>query len=369
VPVGLDKILHFRRPLCLTSFYWLLITLCFAFSTEVAVSSGAKPAIPPTITITDADSGPQTNGVPPESLPPSQLPGALPDGPAREIPDWFKTGWRSVGGIDDAPLADGDEKDKAMLAMFVDELYYGAWYHNAAIIIFAVLATHFLTLFRFGWGWQLIVLAFCSTYYSTSMVRVRRRARDDIQRELVKSRLVTESESADWMNHFLDRFWLIYEPVLSQTIIQSVDQVLSINTPPFLDSLRLSTFTLGTKAPRIDSVRTWPKTAEDVVTMDWKFSFTPNDVSDMTPKEAAKKVNPKIVLSIRLGKSIASATMPVLVEDMSFSGLMRVRMKLMTTFPHVQVVDLSFLQKPIFDYVLKPIGGDTFGFDIGFVRI
>ena len=306
--------------------------------------------------------------MPPESLPPSQAPGALPEGPASDIPDWFKIGWRAVGGTDNAPLTEGEQKDKATLAMFIEEQYYGAWYHNAAIIIFAILASHFLTLFRFGWGWLLVVIAFCCTYYTTSMARVRRRARDDIQRELVKSRLVAESESADWINHFLDRFWLIYEPVLSQTIIQSVDQVLSVNTPTFLDSLRLSTFTLGTKAPRIESVRTWPRTAEDVVTMDWGFSFTPNDTSDMTPKEAAKKVNPKIVLSVRIGKGVASATMPVVLEDMEFSGLMRIRLKLMTTFPHVQVVDLSFLQKPVFDYVLKPLGGDTFGFDVGFVR-
>ena len=49
------------------------------------------------------------------------------------------------------------------------------------------------------------------------MVRTRRKARDDIQRELVKTRLSGENEveSADWLNNFLDRFWLIYEPVLS----------------------------------------------------------------------------------------------------------------------------------------------------------
>ncbi len=197
------------------------------------------------------------------------------------------------------------------------------------------------------------------------MVRVRSRARDDIQRELVKNRLVDEHESAEWINNFLDRFWLIYEPVLSTSIIQSVDQVLSQNTPPFLDSIRLATFTLGTKAPRIDKVRTFPKTPEDIITMDWGLSFTPSDVSDITPREASQKVNPKIVLSIRIGKGIASAAMPILLEDLNFTGLIRIRLKLMTSFPHVQVVDLSFLEKPVFDYVLKPIGGETFGFDIG----
>ena len=194
---------------------------------------------------------------------------------------------------------------------------------------------------------------------------MRTRARDDIQRELVKSRLLDEHETAEWINQFLDRFWLIYEPVLSETVIQSVDQILSQNTPPFLDSIRLTTFTLGSKAPRIDRVRTFPKTPEDIITMDWGLSFTPSDISDITPREAAKKVNPKIVLSIRVGKGLASAAVPILLEDINFTGLIRIRLKLMTAFPHVQVVDFSFLEKPYFDYVLKPIGGETFGFDVG----
>ncbi|KAG6893895.1 hypothetical protein C0992_008263 [Termitomyces sp. T32_za158] len=196
------------------------------------------------------------------------------------------------------------------------------------------------------------------------MARVRRRSRDDIQRELVKIRLASEHESAEWINNFLDRFWLIYEPVLSATIVSTADQILSTNTPAFLDSLRLSTFTLGTKAPRIDKVRTFPKTADDVIMMDWGISFTPNDVEDLTPRQLANKVNPKIVLSVRLGKGFATASMPILVEDITFSGLMRIRMKLMTNFPHVQIVDVCFLEKPVIDYVLKPIGGETFGFDI-----
>lgn len=178
-----------------------------------------------------------------------------------------------------------------------------------------------------------------------------------------------EHETADWINNFLDRFWLIYEPVLSATIIQSVDQILSQNTPAFLDSIRLNTFTLGTKAPRIDRVRTFPHTDEDVVVMDWGMSFTPSDISDITPKEAKKRVNPKIVLSIRVGKGFVGGAMPILLEDINFTGLLRIRLKLMTNFPHVQIVDISFLEKPVFDYVLKPIGGETFGFDIGNVSL
>ena len=199
------------------------------------------------------------------------------------------------------------------------------------------------------------------------MTRVRRRARDDIQREVVKIGLLSENETANWINHFLDRFWRIYEPVLSSTIVASVDQVLSTSTPAFLDSLRLSEFTLGTKAPRIDGVRTFPKTPDDIVVMDWHLSFTPNDISDITPKEAKDKVNPKIVLAVRVGKGLATAAMPILLEDLEFTGKLKIRLKLMTNVPHVQLIDISFAERPVFDYVLKPIGGDTFGFDIGHV--
>ena len=200
------------------------------------------------------------------------------------------------------------------------------------------------------------------------MARVRHRARDDIQRELVKTTMTSEHESAEWINQFLDRFWLIYEPVLSATVVASVDQILSANCPPFLDSLRLSQFTLGNKAPRVDKVRTFPKTELDEVLMDWGISFTPNDISDLTPRQLASKSNPKVVLSIRVGKGPASAKFPILVEDMTFTGLLRIRLKLMSNFPHVQTVDASFLEKPYIDYVLKPIGGETFGFDMMNVR-
>ncbi|KJA26087.1 hypothetical protein HYPSUDRAFT_133560, partial [Hypholoma sublateritium FD-334 SS-4] len=294
----------------------------------------------------------------------SSIPGALPAFPAPVIPDWYVVGWRQSSGIDKPPLAEGEERDKGVLDLFLSEQFYGDWYHNAGIIVFAVLSTHFLTRFHFGWGWLFIILAVCNTYYTTSMERVRRNARDDIQRELVKTRLASEHETADWINNFLDRFWPMYEPVLSQTIVASVNQILITNTPAFLDSLRMTHFTLGNKAPRIDKVRTFPKTEKDVVMMDWGISFTPKDTTDMTEREKADKVNPKIELSIRVGKGLATAALPVLVEDVTFSGLLRIRLKLIPNFPHVQIVDICFLEKPVIDYVLKPIGGDTFGFDI-----
>ena len=210
----------------------------------------------------------------------------------------------------------------------------------------------------------LVVGAFLATYYQTSIRRLRRNIRDDIQRELAINRLETEVESADWINHFMSRFWLIYEPVLSAQIIGIADSILVDNCPSFLDSIRLTSFTLGTKAPRIESIKTLTKTEPNIVCMDWKFSFIPNDTLDLTERDLQSKVNPKIVLTIRVGKGFVGAGMPVLLEDLAFSGHLRLKFRMFNEFPHIKTVEASFLEKPHFDYSLKPVGGDTFGFDI-----
>lgn len=149
--------------------------------------------------------------------------------------------------------------------------------------------------------------------------------------------------------------------------MQTVDSILVDSTPGFLDSIRLTEFTLGTKAPRVESIKTYPKSESDLVMMDWRVTFAPTDIEDMTPRQLRTQINPKIVLTIRVGKGIVGAGMPILVEDMSFSGIMRIKLKLTSNFPHIKMFDFSFLETPTIDYVLKPVGGDTFGMDIAHV--
>ncbi|WBW70554.1 tricalbin, C2 domain protein (phospholipid binding) ER-plasma membrane tethering protein Tcb3 [Schizosaccharomyces osmophilus] len=217
---------------------------------------------------------------------------------------------------------------------------------------------------RFGFLSLFVVMTICIQYHRISTRRVRMSFRDDYTRYLAVRRLESNPESVSWLNAFLQQFWYIFEPTLSSTVIEIADQVLSENVPNFLDSMVLSTFTLGTKSPRIEYVRSYPKTEEDVIMMDWKVSFVPEDLSDLTGREIASRVNPKIALDIKIGKSVASAKMPVLVENISFSGHLRVKVKLIDEFPHAKTVGITFVEKPAFSYVLKPIGGDKLGFDI-----
>jgi Ca2+-dependent lipid-binding protein len=210
-------------------------------------------------------------------------------------------------------------------------------------------------------------MAFCATYYRTSIRRVRRNFRDDVHREYAKARLETDVESLEWINSFLVKFWPIYAPHICETIVASVDQVLSTSTPAFLDSIRMKFFTLGTKPPRLEHVKTYPKADDDIVLMDWKFSFTPGDRMDMTARQLKEKINPKIILAIKIGVGPITKELDVIVEDFACSGLMRVKIKLQQEFPHIEKVEICFLGKPDIDYVCKPLGGETLGFDINFI--
>ncbi|KAK4191774.1 putative tricalbin [Podospora australis] len=282
---------------------------------------------------------------------------------------WEKTGWEPRFGWPSESLLEGESMldHQTLLESQVPEKFFGDWYHNAAVIMFACLSSWLVAVLGGGLGWVFIIMAACSTYYRTSLRRVRRNFRDDITRELALKKLETDNESVEWINSFLVKFWPIYQPVLAATVINSVDQVLSNATPAFLDSLKLKTFTLGSKPPRMEHVKTYPKADDDIVIMDWLFSFTPNDTADMTHRQLKNKVNPKVVLEIRIGKAMVSKGMDVIVEDMAFSGLMRLKIKLQIPFPHVEKIEMSFLERPTIDYVCKPLGGETFGFDINFI--
>ena len=324
--------------------------------------------------VSDQDDG-QTAGY---DLPEPSKEGALPppgsgdadviDAQQAKEEEYSRVGWAPRFGNP----ADNDEEGtlldhQDLLEGKLGDKFFGDWYHNTGVIIFACLASWTVAVLGGGLGWVFLVMAICGTYYRTSIRRVRRNFRDDIQREMAKTRLETDHESLEWMNNFLLKFWPIYAPVLCNTIVGSVDQVLSTSTPPFLDSMRMKFFTLGTKPPRLEHVKTYPKAEDDTVLMDWKFSFTPNDIADLTQTQIKNKVNPKVVLEIRVGKAMISKGLDIIVEDMACSGIMRVKMKLQLPFPHIDRVEICFLERPTFDYACKPIGGETFGFDINFM--
>ena len=136
-------------------------------------------------------------------LPPPSKEGAIaipassttPNGTARpdELDEYAKVGWAPRFGNPGDKDYEGTLLDhQDYLEGALDDKFFGDWYHNAGVIIFACLASWTVAVLGGGLGWVFIVMATCGTYYRTSIRRVRRNFRDDVSRELAKTKLETD---------------------------------------------------------------------------------------------------------------------------------------------------------------------------------
>ncbi|KAG7661406.1 uncharacterized protein J8A68_005101 [[Candida] subhashii] len=275
--------------------------------------------------------------------------------------------WNNVGSWTIVSAKDKQAilKNSKKVETYIIDHYVVDWYWNCSLMI----GTCFFAWFVARWGGGILslglVLLFTNSVYRAEFRRFNRNVRDDIARKLAINRLSNESETMEWMNAFLAKVWNIYMPAMSEIVMFQANEILKDQAPGFgIEKLTLDEFTLGSKAPTIDSVTSYTKKGKNIIEMDWAFSFTPNDTDNMTKNEIKKKVDPKVALGVTVGKKFISKSLPILVEDMAMTGRMKVKLRLTETFPHVKIFSFQFLEAPVIDYALKPVGGDTFGIDI-----
>ncbi|OBA26228.1 hypothetical protein HANVADRAFT_53296 [Hanseniaspora valbyensis NRRL Y-1626] len=248
---------------------------------------------------------------------------------------------------------------------YIEEFFYNDYYSNISLMLFTCLWSYFVARWGASYFFLLVIWFFTASTYKKSMRRLNRNLRDDIKRIQINETLSDKTETINWLNQFLAKFWVIYMPVLSQQVKDAVNPALEDVTPGYgIDALTLDEFTLGTKAPTIDTIKSYTKKGKDIIEMDWKISFTPNDTSNMTSNEIKRKVNPKIALGITVGKSFVSKSLPVLVENINVAAHAKVSIQLNDNFPNIKIVSISLLEHLLIDFALKPVGGDTLGLDI-----
>lgn len=279
-----------------------------------------------------------------------------------------KFNWRIIGPWDQTETE--EDRKKTLEAASKTEEYvmdhlYGDWFRNTVIPIGVCFFSWAGARMGLGIMWLIAVLLCAASVYMAEFRRFNINVRDNLTRISAANRLEDEYETMEWLNSFLAKFWVIYMPTLSDTVKYQANEVLKDSAPGYgIEALSLEEFTLGNKAPRVDSVKSYTRKGKDHIEMDWAFSFTPNDTDDMTKNEIKKKINPKVALGVTVGKAFILKSLPILVEDMSFTGRMNIKLKLSENFPHVKMVSVQFLEPPVIDYALKPVGGDTFGLDI-----
>lgn len=273
--------------------------------------------------------------------------------------------WYNVGEFHASGSGVPDVKDSKVIKAYILENFYNDLYVNGAGVVGTCFFAWAFAYVGMSW-WSIGFVFFCTTaVYNNEYRRFNRNVRDDLKRTTVAETIGENSETTNWLNNFLSKFWVIYMPELSKQVKDIANPILAGISPGYgIDGISLDEFTLGSKAPSIKGVKAYSKQSKTIVTMDFPIEFTPSDTSDMTLKQIKQKINPKVSLGVIIGAGVISKSMSVIVEDINFSGKLRVAFEFGRVFPNIKIVSLQLLEPPLIDFSLKPIGGDALGLDV-----
>ncbi|SCW02044.1 LAFE_0E12926g1_1 [Lachancea fermentati] len=289
------------------------------------------------------------------------------DNITRPVVDASYVGWKQIGGWEEKDTLTADDElldvsNETFLDNLIPDKFYGDWYHAVAVFFLGGFLSFLVGKLGFSLGPVFFIVVATSILYRTSIKKYRASIRDFVQREFTVQKVEDDYESMEWLNSFLDKYWPILEPEVSQMIVQQVNQILATNPsiPAFIKALWIDQFTLGIKPPRIDLVKTFQNTDTDVVVMDWGVSFTPHDLSDMNSKELKNFVNQRAVVKAKM----FGLPITVALSEIAFKALARLRFKLMTPFPHIETVNVQLLDVPDIDFVARLLGDSIFNWEI-----
>ncbi|KAJ3112385.1 hypothetical protein HDU96_004597 [Phlyctochytrium bullatum] len=225
----------------------------------------------------------------------------------------------------------------------VNGLVYWEALTNSLYVTFALTMSYVIGWLGFSFAWALLLLLFFGNAFRRNLAQIRRHVAVETTRNLAIRRLETESETAEWLNKFVQRFWIQLEPSLSVMVKASLE--------PSLAPLTMPVFTLGSASPRFEIIRTIARTSDDVHLMDMDLNFTPVDEDDFSKRE-------KELGDIRNSRiEVKFHGVPILVSNIEFSGKLRIGIKYMTKYPHIKLVEYSFLEPPLVNFKLRPLKG------------
>ncbi|KAH3663453.1 hypothetical protein WICMUC_005979 [Wickerhamomyces mucosus] len=276
-------------------------------------------------------------------------------------------GWKQIGEWEEKDALTPEDElmtldNPTILDRYLPEKFYGNWYHSVGVVIAAGLLSFIIGWFRFSIAPLFFVVLVASIFYRTSIKKYRTVLREEIQREFTIKKIEDKNETMDWLNTFLEKYWIYLEPSISQIVTEQVNPILASNEniPGFIKAIWIDQFTAGTKPPRIDFVKTLNVPKDDIVVMDWCFSFTPHSVADISYKQSKNYVNQRIVVKATL----FGITLPVIVENFHLRAWARVRFKMIGSFPHIETVNVSVMEPPRIDFIAKLLGESIFNWEI-----
>ncbi|AFN82451.1 Ca2+-dependent lipid-binding protein [Encephalitozoon romaleae SJ-2008] len=194
--------------------------------------------------------------------------------------------------------------------------------------------------------------------YNRKVERFTRSLKSLVYHSARKEKARNNGETVEWLNYVVKKFWEVAEPVISAEIYQQVNNELLKVTPPFLNGLRLTEFTLGSRSPFIEGI-SYISMDGNTLAIEIEVAFVPLEISrDVVNylENDSKNWNSKIQLSARVGtRNGIGINLPILVKELFFKGRVRIVANLFSKNVFVKDVEVCLMDSPEFDFTLVPL--------------
>lgn len=146
--------------------------------------------------------------------------------------------------------------------------------------------------------------------------------------------------SVKWINELFQVVWPTYSQVISENLVNSVQPMLDIYRPSFINSIKFNKCDMGRRPLQFESTVMHPIDPEqpNLVLMDLNFSF-PSD------------------LDIQLGLKVGFLRGTIALQNFEIQGRLRVRMDILHKPPYIGTLGVSFYENPKIDFKIKPLVG------------
>lgn len=153
----------------------------------------------------------------------------------------------------------------------------------------------------------------------------------------IKTNIITDDESVVWLNLIINKFWISYEPQVSNIIINRTEKIFKkIKIYP-IKKLSINKIFLGNSPLQINSIRVLKQNIPDNrIVMNTEVEFIAPDL--------------EIELNVK-----TLITLPFLVKQFYLKGNLRIELEILPEFPYIQSILCCFITPPTVDFDLLPL--------------
>ncbi|XP_059178126.1 uncharacterized protein LOC131957377 isoform X2 [Physella acuta] len=227
------------------------------------------------------------------------------------------------------------------------------------IVSLTVALAWLLGYFDFSFLWVFISIASLFVVWKAKISKIITQHLCQEEATLYRKRAFRQNETAEWFNFLLNRWWVFSASNIEELVKKHLDERLWDIRPSFVDSLEVSSFSIGEQTPNFKNVRVFEcseTTPGSLQPISWfNVHRPPAGLVNLSSYQVVIETDVsmmsedfKMIFRGRVGSSKVNVGFDMAVQDLHLSGTMQaiVSLSMDIPFPHISKATICFKEKP-----------------------